>query len=89
MRPTESTCPVCGYQGLIEPPYDALGCASFEICPCCGVELGYDDATRTHLELRERWIAAGMKWWSTTRPAPVDWDPAAQLVAAPTRSSRE
>lgn len=49
-------CPVCGYLGcLIE---------DWHICPCCGTEFGYDDAGRTHAELRRRWIDGGMKWWS-------------------------
>ena len=46
-------CPVCGYNALHEPAYDRFGCASFEICPCCGIEFGYDDARRSHETLRE------------------------------------
>lgn len=38
---------------------------SFELCPCCGVEWGYDDATAdSALEYRERWIGAGAPWRS-------------------------
>ena len=36
-------CPVCGYGELHEPAYDRFGCASFEICPCCGIEFGLED----------------------------------------------
>ncbi len=32
------TCPVCGYPSLQEEPF-----YSYEICPCCGVEFGFDD----------------------------------------------
>jgi hypothetical protein len=41
---TEQTflCPVCEYAGLHEPPYDESGWGSFEICPQCGTEFGYD-----------------------------------------------
>ena len=53
-----STCPVCGYQHLSQPPYDGHGCASFDICPCCGTEFGYDDSSATHEVLRRRWIGA-------------------------------
>lgn len=76
------TCPVCGWPELSEPPYDESGCASFEICPCCGVEFGYDDAVKgeTHERARARWIAGGMKWWSTSRPAPKDWNAPRQLA---------
>lgn len=46
-------CPVCGYGGLTEPPSD------FTICP---TEFGYDDATRSHEELREEWVRNGSRW---------------------------
>ena len=36
-------CPVCGYIGLNEQPYDDNGCPSYEICSCCGFEFGFDD----------------------------------------------
>lgn len=73
------TCPVCGFEGLDEAPYDAHGSASFGICPCCGIEFGYDDSSRSHEALRAAWIDRGMRWWSESRKPPVDWDPAAQL----------
>ena len=76
------TCPVCGWPELSEPPYDEFGSASFEICPCCGVEFGYDDEVKgeTHQQARARWIADGMKWWSTSRPAPEGWNASLQLA---------
>src|ERR1700722_1795355 len=43
-------CPVCGYAKLAEPPYDKTGCASFEICPSCGIEFGYHDASKSHAD---------------------------------------
>lgn len=42
MAETKHSCPVCEYQGLDEPPYDSEGWGSFEICPQCGTEFGYD-----------------------------------------------
>jgi hypothetical protein len=76
------TCPVCGFPELSEPPYDAQGCASFEICPSCGTEFGYDDATRSHAELRAAWLAVGAPWRSQAiRPRP-EWDAEAQLENA-------
>jgi hypothetical protein len=48
-------CPVCGYAKLAEPPYDKTGCASFEICPSCGTEFGYHDASKSHAEPRRLW----------------------------------
>ena len=41
-RPAQGTvkhlCPVCGWPELTQPPRQASGGASFEICPCCGFE---------------------------------------------------
>ena len=71
-------CPVCGYDGLEEPAYDVHGYSSFEICPCCGVEFGYDDATRSHEDLRAEWLANGARWWSK-RDKPIGWSPQKQL----------
>jgi hypothetical protein len=80
-------CPVCGYPGLDEPPW-AEDSPSYDICPCCGVEFGYDDFAAgdadlrpaRHRELRRRWIDAGRPWWSQSRPPPPGWDPARQLA---------
>jgi hypothetical protein len=67
------TCPVCGFAGLTEPPYDDHGCASFDICPSCGTEFGYDDAKQSYEELRRRWLASGALWWSQTTKPPLGW----------------
>lgn len=74
-------CPVCGYAGLEEAPYDELGCSSYGICPCCGTQFGYDDASVAHADLREAWISNGMPWRSR-RIAPDNWDPTHQLISA-------
>ncbi|MED4649062.1 hypothetical protein P9293_17030 [Bacillus inaquosorum] len=37
------TCPVCRFKGLTEPAYDKEGTHSYEICPCCGFQFGFDD----------------------------------------------
>jgi hypothetical protein len=83
------TCPVCGYPGLYDPPEpgDPSHFESQEICPCCGTQLGYQDGgpdptLRQHrqAELRLRWVAGGMHWWSTGgRQPPPQWDPKSQL----------
>jgi hypothetical protein len=79
---------VCGYPGLLDPPYDDVsGGGSDEICPCCGTQFGYDDFSgddpvlrrQRWTSLRERWVAAGMAWWSKSRPPPPGWDPSNQL----------
>lgn len=70
------TCPVCAFGGMEDPPKD------YTICPCCGTEFGYDDHTRSHLELRNAWLAKGGRWFSGVTEPPSDWNPYAQLVAA-------
>ncbi len=62
-----------------EPPYGSDGRPSYAICRCCGTEFGYDDASKTHAELRERWVRGGMRWWSKAQAPPEDWSPSAQL----------
>jgi hypothetical protein len=76
-------CPVCGYPDLTEPPYTEESGASYDICPSCGFEFGYDDEARgvTFEEWRAKWIAGGMRWSSRGVSAPPGWDPRAQLRA--------
>ena len=83
------SCPVCGFQLFATSWVNNL--ASDEICPCCGTQFGYDDIIRSsgdflktkqlYDELRAKWIASGMKWWSqnSLRPKPEKWNPQEQL----------
>ena len=73
------TCPVCGFEELDEPAYDSYGYPTFNICPCCGTEFGYDDAKKQHAQLRDNWINNGMTWWSVRNPPPYYWDPKSQI----------
>lgn len=74
------TCHVCGYPELSEPPWGEDGqSSSFNICPCCGVEFGYEDATEIALlKYRQQWISSGGKWFDT-QLKPNDWDMKKQL----------
>ena len=78
-------CPVCGYSNLQEPPHDAAGAGSGEICPCCGIEFGKDDAggPSVYEPLRAAWISAGMPWLhkDITRK-PSGWSATVQLEKA-------
>ena len=74
-------CPVCGYPGLDEPPRDPVeGGASYEICPCCGFQFGFDDddGDYSYEQWRADWLEAGMPWRGVER-APRDWHPREQL----------
>ena len=61
---------------------------SDEICPCCGVQYGYDDAAggdinerhAIYKKLRRRWILEGMPWKSIGISKPDSWDPVKQLI---------
>jgi hypothetical protein len=64
-------CRVCG---LIQsaPPWGADGRQpTFDFCDCCGVELGYGDATpEAARRYRAQWEARGKTWFKPkTRPA--------------------
>jgi hypothetical protein len=86
-------CPVCGYPRLktkpyekwpppegivLSPPYsNQLGRASYDVCPQCGYEFGFDDdpgtgAPASFDEYRREWESAGRPWFSSREPRP-DW----------------
>src|SRR5580692_2322617 len=66
-------CPVCG-NTLCAPPAD------FTICPCCATEFGNDDQDWTYEQLRNAWFEKGAQWWSTSQPAPDNWNPIKQVL---------
>jgi hypothetical protein len=76
-------CPVCGYPCLEEPARFEDGYPSWEICPSCGFEFGYDDdeAGHSYADWRQQWIADGMPWRLRSYRKPPGWDPQAQLRA--------
>jgi len=72
-------CPVCGWQGLRESPYQD-GNPSYEICCCCGFEFGFDDLSEGHTftSYRATWIERGMPWFDPSAK-PSMWDAQAQI----------
>lgn len=76
------TCPVCGFDGLEDPPRSPDSGGSYEICSSCGFEFGVTDDDRgyTYEAWRARWIARGMPWETPNAgPPPNGWDAHAQL----------
>ena len=65
MREKKYICPVCGFDGLKEPPYGESNIPSYEICPCCGFEFGFDvaDGREAFAVFRNRWLANGAPWF--------------------------
>lgn len=82
MATNRYVCPVCGFPDLEEPPYDDKGCPTYEICPSCGTEFGYQDALTPHSTLRQRWIENGAKWSSSVQQPPPGWSASRQLADA-------
>ena len=79
----ESHCRVCGYEDT-DLPYGEDGkTPSFNFCPCCGVEHGYQDcepiAARKY---REAWIQSGAKW-ELAAEKPEEWILQEQLKNIP------
>jgi hypothetical protein len=73
-------CPVCGWDQLTEEPYDRDGNPSYEICPCCGFEFGFDDGSRqeTFAVYRKKWLEKGATWFDPDA-CPAHWDLSRQL----------
>lgn len=71
-------CPVCGYRGLRDKPYNKDGYGSEEICVCCGFHFGcddYPDKEKSFIEWREKWTGNGYKWFSKRTSPPEGWNP--------------
>jgi hypothetical protein len=92
-------CPVCGYDGLDERPWEDGG-GSDEICPSCGTQFGYQDSLAhegldarltIHARLRAAWIEGGMTWhFASIETPPEGWDPQdllARLLATDTSNN--
>lgn len=72
-------CPVCGFDGLKEPPFGVNNEPSHEICPCCGFEFGFDEDGAAGFNIfRLHWIENGTKWFTSAR-RPKNWDVEKQL----------
>ena len=73
-------CPVCGFDGLEDPPFAKGGEPSYEICPCCGFEFGFDEGSTAdkYKSYCLKWIKDGAKWFSPDRK-PKGWDLDRQL----------
>ena len=80
-------CPVCGYPDLDENPRGESTGGSYERCPSCGIQFGYDDEAGGNLDARaeiyekwrHQWIERGMRWHSVGIPQPRYWNPQEQL----------
>jgi len=76
-------CRVCGYLPEM-PPWGGDGQSpTYEICPCCGVEYGYEDSTVSSVKkYRDEWADAGYKW-QDVNAKPKFWNLEDQLKRIP------
>ncbi|WP_243464972.1 hypothetical protein [Photorhabdus temperata] len=76
-------CRVCGAEQL-DPPWGEDGNSpTFEICDCCGVEFGYEDATLAALKnYRSKWLDKGAKW-NFEKSKPENWSLEDQISNIP------
>lgn len=76
-------CRVCGAEQLDPPWGDDGRNATFDICDCCGVEFGYEDATLTGVRrYREKWLSTGANW-NIAKSKPENWLLEEQLKNVP------
>jgi hypothetical protein len=57
------TCPVCKFDGLKEAPFGPHNEPSYEICPKCGFEFGFDGGNDPVVfeNFYQRWLENGEK----------------------------
>lgn len=77
-------CPVCGYPDV--QAFDDYGLTTFEICPSCGSQSGYDYSERSNdtdfLRLRRSWVMERGSRWFSSAPAPEGWNAEKQMSKA-------
>lgn len=79
-KPENVFCRVCGWEFTMEnAPWFDNETPSHEICPCCGVQFGYEDDTYLGIvAYRSQWISQGAKWF-TIGLMPKNWNLDEQL----------
>lgn len=68
LNPKRNICKICGYSDKEFMPWGKNGkYPMFEICPCCGIESGYEDISPESIESnRKKWIRSS-KFQSDTK----------------------
>jgi hypothetical protein len=82
-----TNCLACGF-GIAVQALWVDEAASDEICPCCGLHFGYDDAgagrgdprSEFYDGWRARWIMDGYPWFSTATLPPEGWSGPEQVA---------
>lgn len=87
-KSTIHNCRVCGFY-MMDPPWGDNGqFPTYEICPCCGVEFGYEDCTaESTKDYRKKWLNQNVKWFEN-KLKPDDWDLEKQMEGIPEKHKR-
>ncbi len=79
-------CRVCGLdlsEYYSDPPWDPEGYGSQDICPCCGVQFGYQDSWLKGIKKhRTDWLAEGGNW-RDPELKPENWSLEEQMKKIP------
>lgn len=77
-------CRVCGLKFKDYYPWgENSDSPSFDICPCCGTEFGYQDCIIEAIKAqRERWKNSGYNW-KYEKEKPLNWLLEEQLAQIP------
>ena len=79
-KKSERYCRICGLDQGEEGVRDNNGCASFDICSCCGVEFGHEDINvDTCKKYRNNWINTLNAKWFNEKIKPKHWSLDLQL----------
>lgn len=79
-----NNCRVCGLY-IVNAPWGVDNhTPTYEICPCCGVEFGYEDfSIESVIKYRSDWIKNGTIWFMK-KQKPLEWNLELQLKDIPT-----
>jgi hypothetical protein len=76
-------CRICGLEQPFFPWGEDGQTPTYDICSCCGVEFGYEDATLVAVRnYRKEWIEKGAKWLKP-KEMPESWSLEEQLKNIP------
>lgn len=82
-RPALAQCRVCGLDWGYCQPWEDGEFPTYDICPCCFMEAGYDDISIQGIKgYRQTWIENGAKW-SEPNKMPEGWSLESALASIP------
>ncbi len=69
----KNNCKVCGLTLSFAPWGEDGETPTWQICPCCGTEFGYEDCNKDSvIRKRNEWLADGCNWFDKSKK-PENW----------------